>query len=1165
MRILVLLASTLVLAAIGFVMYWTMQSPDGRHVEAAHTQKHPVTLPTSGEGFGPGDHVWWTRYDVKGERTSRIRVSRYKPLKDGRFFVNDPECDFFLSNGQMLHIEGKTGTIVTQENISKSRSSPTGAPNRSPRSGDLKDVILKLYPTEATTQPSMVMTMNNASFDNETFRIQTEDFEDDSGRRIPGDRVPIQARGDDYDFDGLGLRLQYNDVDRRLEKLQVFHGQRLLVKHPGNLRQDRAAPATRPAAVALIPTKPIDGILLAAADKSAVRDAAPAPKPAPRDNANRRPRSPVVVPATRPKEEHPSPVYRAIFKDSVVITQLDQRLATADEMHVDFVSESNDMMGAGASTQPTTRPGTTRPARARPQRASATTRPATVARADSSVPDTTIRAAATLPTTRQFAMAKNASTTKPSTKPTTNPADEPLEIRWTGPLTINPVLGDRPDRIAPGESIVRLIAREGRFVEVNREANGVKNTIHAGTLTHWTLDNGALLEEGAGIPVEMFDTRGTHIVTHTMVFSQDDGTAILYGKSHADLPTEDQAAAKAPNTPPGAPPAKPEMMAVDWLDRCMLFFDGDNPDNLVINRADLVGSVGVKTKQIQLNSDALNLYFAPPDTAATPPTTQPSRASPALRQLDAFGNVKSILTGPNGPDDLRFLDCDNLKLRTSKAPDGHLYARNVDAIGHVHTKDPKSELRSGYLHAVLGVPSTQPTTKPTTRPGKKADMDSGELESLVAHDDVHAVMDDGSTADAVRLDIAVKDGKKAITLQGQPAIISRPNGKLIGEIIHLVPETEELSVTGAGRMDGVQRSAPDQPARPVNITWEKSLLGRGDVIECLGGVVVNTIGSDGSKDVARGRQVILTTTRPTTLPTTQPAVAGKMPPPSPQARANSGMGKGPPTTQPIASGKKPTTRPGDFDVMGDREIKSVVLDGSAMVTSTILDAQGGLLQLRHLDAERMEMYQDSPKAKRLVIPVPGRMLTVDNRPPATQPNATQPGATQPATADADDPMSMRGKLAFAWQQSLNYDETKKQIVMLGGVQVARQDPGSETPMTLTGDTLTADIEPPPEPATKPAKSAATAPANPGIPAKMNIKKVHVEGNVEVINGAMHVKAETMDYDPLKHTMTARGAGRKRVEKLNERGQPEASFDEFVYDTVKNTVISSKNPIFIQEK
>ena len=53
--------------------------------------------------------------------------------------------------------------------------------------------------------------------------------------------------------------------------------------------------------------------------------------------------------------------------------------------------------------------------------------------------------------------------------------------------------------------------------------------------------------------------------------------------------------------------------------------------------------------------------------------------------------------------------------------------------------------------------------------------------------------------------------------------------------------------------------------------------------------------------------------------------------------------------------------------------------------------------------------------------------------------------------------------------------------------------------------------------------------------KMNIKTVHVEGNVEVLSGSMHVKAETIDYDPQKHIMIARGAGRKRVQKFNFKG------------------------------
>lgn len=1107
MRILVILASTFVIAAIGFVVYWTMAGNDGKPAPiVAHQGKHAaVTLP-AGEGFGPGDHVWWTRYDAKGDRTSRLRVSKYKPMKDGRFLVNDPECDFFLHNGQVMHIEGKSGYIVTQENLSKNKNNPTGA-GRSPRSGDLKDVTIRVYESEAMdTKPMMTMTMNNASFDNETFRIQTEDFEDGKGRHIPGDRVPVKMVGDDDhpDFDGLGLRLQYNEVDRRLEYLKVFHGQRLLIKHPGNLRQQKPpppSPTTRPI-TAFVPSLPIPGIQLAAADKSAVREAGPRARPRP---------APATPPTSRPKDENPSPVYRAVFKENVVVTQLDQKLATADEMHVDFISESNDLMAGGPTTKPSTQPTTqstradrTR-ARARAPRAAAATRPTQLA--------------TTRPTTRALASA----TTHPTTKPTTNPSDQPLEITWTGPLVITPVLGDRPDRIAAGEAIVKLIAREGRFVELNREANSIKSNIKAGAITHWTLDQGAHIQEGAGVPVEMTDSRGTHIITRDMHFSQADGTAVLYGKSHAELPADDASAKTL------APGAKPEMINVDWLDNCTLRFEGDDPDSLIINRAELLGSVAVKTRQIDMTSNALNLDFEHPATDSTA-TTKPARTNPALRQLEAFGNVESTMRGPAGDADIRTLDCDNLKLRTSKAPDGRLYARDVDALGHVHTKDPKSELSAGRLHAVLGVPSTQPTTKPTTRPAKKADMDAGDLETLYAYDDVHAVMEDGSAADAVSLEIQVRDGHKSITLQGQPAIVSRKTGKLIGNIIHIVPDLEQLSVTGAGRMDGVQRSAPDQPARPVTITWEKNLLGHDNVIECIGGVNINSIGADGSKDIAKARQVTMTTTRPTTQPTTKPS-----------------------TTQPLlASNKKSTTRPSDLDVMGDREIETLVLDGSADVTSSLLDAQGNLLQMRHLDSDRMEFYQNDPKAKRFVVPGPGRMLTVDNRPPSTQP------------ADEADPMSMRGVLAFKWDQNLIYEEAKKQVVMNAGVRVVRQDPGATQLMILTGDQLTADVEPPPQPATKPT-TAPIARGAPAIPTRMTLKKVHVEGNVDVVNGAMHVTAESLDYDPTTHQVTARGSPRRRVQKLNPMGLEEASFDELVYDTVKGRIVSSKNMIVNVQK
>src|SRR5947207_12142608 len=145
-----------------------------------------------------------------------------------------------------------------------------------------------------------------------------------------------------------------------------------------------------------------------------------------------------------------------------------------------------------------------------------------------------------------------------------------------------------------------------------------------------------------GGPVERTDSRGTHIITRDMHFSQADGTAVLFGKSHAELPADDASAKTL------APGAKPEMINVDWLENCTLYFEGDDPDSLIINRAELRTGVVVKTRQIDMTSDNLNLDFEHSPTETSPATTKPARANPALRPLQASGAAKSIMRAPGG-------------------------------------------------------------------------------------------------------------------------------------------------------------------------------------------------------------------------------------------------------------------------------------------------------------------------------------------------------------------------------------------------------------------------------------------------------------------------------------------------------------------------------------
>src|SRR5688572_32651282 len=115
----------------------------------------------SEQGIAPGERPAWMRYDaVTGKPVSRIRSKDYEKLKDGRFKVTDPQVDFLLSNGQLLRITGKEGFIILQEGLARGNASAAASDfNKTPRSGDLQDVTVEIFPSLNATRATTTMTM----------------------------------------------------------------------------------------------------------------------------------------------------------------------------------------------------------------------------------------------------------------------------------------------------------------------------------------------------------------------------------------------------------------------------------------------------------------------------------------------------------------------------------------------------------------------------------------------------------------------------------------------------------------------------------------------------------------------------------------------------------------------------------------------------------------------------------------------------------------------------------------------------------------------------------------------------------------------------------------------------------------------------------------------
>ena len=102
----------------------------------------------------------------------------------------------------------------------------------------MRDVTIRLYPSADAAEPELTATMPNAAFDNDTLRVFTAPMPADPAKGRPavaGDRVPVNVRGVDYDFDGQGLTLRINQRERQVQALEIAHGGRMVIKNPGTL------------------------------------------------------------------------------------------------------------------------------------------------------------------------------------------------------------------------------------------------------------------------------------------------------------------------------------------------------------------------------------------------------------------------------------------------------------------------------------------------------------------------------------------------------------------------------------------------------------------------------------------------------------------------------------------------------------------------------------------------------------------------------------------------------------------------------------------------------------------------------------------------------------------------------------------------------------------
>jgi len=328
LRSLVFSLATLAIITVAFLLYWRTVEPGTATGVPSAPPNTPTTAPSDQmqyNSIGRGERAWANSFDDKGRLTSQFRAVEYTPQPDRSFKVERPVNVFYLNDGQFMVVTGDTGTVyVDAVTASKDPMSTNPLPvtMQSPNKGILHNVHIKLFPTRDAEQPTLWVDVNNIAFDNDTLRIYTQGYTDESGAPVSADQVPVTVRGDDYEFDGSGLTLNWNDRDRRLQLLEVAHGGRLMIKNPSKMSTPWS-PSTAKATVTSKISTALPEALVAANPQAAAQALAS-------------PKSPTTLPSTEPVKLP----YRAVFNDNVRVEQGDRQMAAADTMTVDFLPGS---------------------------------------------------------------------------------------------------------------------------------------------------------------------------------------------------------------------------------------------------------------------------------------------------------------------------------------------------------------------------------------------------------------------------------------------------------------------------------------------------------------------------------------------------------------------------------------------------------------------------------------------------------------------------------------------------------------------------------------------------------------------------------------------------------------------------------------------------------
>jgi hypothetical protein len=602
--------------------------------------------------------------------------------------------------------------------------------------------------------------------------------------------------------------------------------------------------------------------------------------------------------------------------------------------------------------------------------------------------------------------------------------------------------------------------------------------VTAAAAVYRTGDSATRLENSAKIPrIEVTQDR-LHFTADSFAYDPATSLATILGKSDLDMTMEDG-----------------QKLAATWTDRGVLHVIAKDGQPDTVDHADLYGNVVVNHPHFDLTSRQLALDL---DKTPAAPGNANKQSGVVLKRVTAIGDAICNLIQPDKLH--REIDADKLVIATAPGPDGKPVPRSIVADGSVKALDPDQTLDAGHLEALLKpkAKSATPTTQNTD------DGNQMDLESMIARENVHAVLKNGTIADANELHVTTLNDQQEVDLfgvDGMPAKLNDGKGStLSGPKIHIIPSSSNLLVQGPGTMTTIRKST----TQPAVVTWTDSLDAKvaENTVDIHGNVTGRSLEANGTQYTMNGDSAHIDLMD---APTTQNSDA----------------------TQPVDQ------------QFGSKQVKTITLQDHVHGTSILSAADGSIIHRGEIWGSKLTYDTVTGYGE---IPGAGKLFVENHKP-----------ANQAAPPDTTGLGSNYGDLAMKWADRLSYDKTTDQVVFEGNVNAGfQQDTKDASIMNMTGaKSVTAYLEP--APATQP---ATTGPASPKIQLSHITAKAPAETAINFKTKGTEFEADSADYDPKTNLLTARGTDEHPAYLYDEDGSKK-SVEELIFNIKTELIESAK--------